>query len=39
MDPSFYEDWMIPSNDPDLPFMRSPFYEFAKQELLSKEEA
>lgn len=39
MDPRFYENWMIPSNDPDLPFMRTPFYEFAQQEQLSKEEA
>ena len=39
MDPKHYEkDYML-TNDADVKFMRSPFYEFAKQSQLRPEEA
>lgn len=40
MDPKFYENDFMATNEDELQYMRSPFYEFArKEQMQSKEEA
>ena len=39
MDPRFYENDFLPGITSELEYVRSPFYELAKQETLSAEKA
>jgi hypothetical protein len=39
MDPKFYEKDLYASKNDDLEFVRSPFYDLAKQEHISKDKA
>ena len=39
MDPKFYENDFMATNDTELEFVRSPFYDLARRETMSKDKA